>query len=474
MNALAKLRASAFRTARLIRRLVDERCRRGTMGCLGFDPARRLQAAAATPGSGRRIGRCEHQEQARSLVCGTSAAIHFVPVMIDSIETLPEKTLSRTARRLNLIAVTASMAVASLIYGMSMPLLALTLEDQGIDSTLIGLNAAAQSIAVLLVAPVASPIMRAYGPARLIVAATLASSLLFILLPAFQNVHAWFPLRFAMGVAAAILWIAAEAWVNQIAEEHNRGRVVAIYSMATAAGFALGPLMLTCVGSRGWLPFATAAGLTALAALPVLAVVRQAPSLEGRPSTGLLGYLFIAPVPMFICALFAAVDGIVLTFLPLYGHKLDVPEESTLLFVTLMGVGGIVGQVPIGWLADRLDRRLLAAACVVVLILGALTIPAALHSWPWVWLHFLLFGGVLGGIYTVGLILLGERFKSADLASASSTFGLMWGIGMIAGPPLGGLGMRLSEPHGLIVVIAFLLLAFLPLPIIAWVRQPRT
>jgi hypothetical protein len=49
--------------------------------------------------------------------------------MIDSIETLPEKTLSRAARRLNLIAVTASMAVTSLIYSMSMPLLALTLED---------------------------------------------------------------------------------------------------------------------------------------------------------------------------------------------------------------------------------------------------------------------------------------------------------------------------------------------------------
>ena len=110
--------------------------------------------------------------------------------MIDSVETLPAKPLSRAARRLNLIAVTASMAVASLIYGMSMPLLALTLEDQGIDSTLIGLSAAAQSIAVVLVAPASAPIMRTYGPARLIVAATLASSLLFILLPMFQDVYA--------------------------------------------------------------------------------------------------------------------------------------------------------------------------------------------------------------------------------------------------------------------------------------------
>lgn len=393
--------------------------------------------------------------------------------MIDSVAALPEKSLSPAARRLNLLAVTAAMAVTSLTYGMSMPLLALSLEDQGVDSALIGLNAAAQSLSVFLIAPASSLVMRRHGPARPILAATLASSLLFVLLPLFPNVHAWFPLRFALGAAGTFVWIAAEAWVNEIAEERNRGRYVAAYSMATAAGFALGPLLLTLVGSRGWAAFAAAALLTALAALPVLLVLRHAPSLEGRPSTGLLGYPLAAPVPMFICALFAAIDGIILSFLPLYGLKLELPEQATLMLVTLLGVGGIIVQVPVGWLADRLDRLLLTVVCVVLLILGVLAIPAVLHLWPWVWLHFLLLGGVLGGLYTVGLILLGERFKGADLASASSAFGLMWGIGMIAGPPLGGLGMHLSDPHGLIVVIALLLVAFLPLPVIAWIGRPR-
>lgn len=393
--------------------------------------------------------------------------------MTDSVVVLPAKSLSPAVRRLNLLAVTASMAVTSLIYGMSMPLLALSLEDQGVDSGLIGLNAAAQSLAVFLVAPASSPVMRRYGPARPIFAATLATSLLFVLLPAFPNVYAWFPLRFAMGAAGTFVWVAAEAWVNGIAEERNRGRYVAAYSMATAAGFALGPLLLTLVGSRGWMAFAAAALLAALSALPVLAVLRHAPSLQGRPSTGLLGYPLAAPVPMFICALFAAIDGIVLSFLPLYGLKLELPEESTLLLVTLLGVGGIVAQVPVGWLADRLDRLLLAVVCVLLLILGFLTVPAVLHLWPWVWMHFLLLGSVLGALYTLGLILLGERFRGADLASASGAFGLMWGIGMIAGPPLGGWGMRLLDPHGLILVIAVLLIAFLPLPVIAWIRRPR-
>lgn len=392
---------------------------------------------------------------------------------MDSVAAFPDKALSRAARRLNLVAVTVSMAVTSLIYGMSLPLLSLTLEDQGIDSTVIGLSAAAQALSVFLIAPASSPMMRRHGPARLILVATLATSILFLLLAIFQNVYAWFPLRFAMGAAGTFLWIAAEAWVNEIAEDHRRGRYVAIYSMATAAGFAVGPLLLTLVGSRGWAPFATAAALTALAALPVLAVLRRAPSLAGRPSTSLLGYLMIAPVPMCICALFAAIDGIVLSFLPLYGIKLDLPEDSTLTLVTLIGVGGIVAQLPVGWLADRLNRLLFVVACVVLLILGVLTVPLSIHLWPWVWLHFLLIGGVLGGLYTVGLILLGERFKGADLASASSAFGLMWGIGMIAGPPLAGLGMRLYDPHGLIVVIALLLLAFLPLPVMAWARGRR-
>jgi MFS family permease len=379
--------------------------------------------------------------------------------------------LSPGARRRNLVAIVATMTVASLTYGMGFPLLSLVLANQGTSSELIGLNAAVPSVAVLLVAPFASRLMRAHGPALPVLVALPAMAVIYLLLPTFPNVYAWFPLRFLMGVAGSIMWITGEAWINQVAGDHQRGRVVALYSMAVAAGYALGPLVLTLVGSRGWTPFLIASALTALAALPSLLVLREAPKLGGRPSVGPLGYLRAAPAAMCIAGLYAAIDGMVLSFLPLYGIELGQSEVAMLALVTLLGIGGIVGQLPIGWLADRMDRRRLVISCTLALIVGALAIPAVLGARPWEWAHFLAFGAVLGGLYTLGMVQLGQRFKGADLASASAAFGFMWGLGMMAGPALGGFAMRAAGPHGLIGAILLLLAAFLPVAVWGWGKR---
>ena len=118
------------------------------------------------------------------------------------------------------------MTVTSLIYGFSYPLLALVLERQGVDDTLIGLNTAAQGFAVFAVAPIASQIISRLGPARLMLLSVGLSLALFLLLPAFPNVYAWFLIRFLLGCANAFLWIAGEVWVNEMAEERRRGRIV--------------------------------------------------------------------------------------------------------------------------------------------------------------------------------------------------------------------------------------------------------
>ena len=36
------------------------------------------------------------------------------------------------------------------------------------------------------------------------------------------------------------------------------------------------------------------------------------------------------------------------------------------------------------------------------------------------------------------LVLLGERFRGADLAAATAVFSAMWGVGSIVGPPVAG------------------------------------
>jgi MFS family permease len=379
-----------------------------------------------------------------------------------------------TDQRRSMIAVFASLSVAALIYGLTLPLLALVLEKQGVGDFLIGLSTATQSLAVIAVAPVTPWLLKTIGPAWLILYGALATVVLFLLLHIFLDVYAWFPLRFAMGAAGGLLWIAGESWVNQMTEDHVRGRVVAAFNLVIAGGFALGPAILILTGIEGWLPFIVSAAIMAVAAAPVLLALGVAPKFEGRPSARLPRFLILAPVAMFACLVFAAVEGVLVSFLPIYGMHVGLSQEISISLVTVMALGGMAVQLPVGWLADRMDRRLLTGVCAFIAVIGMLLMPVAVNVFIWKWPYIFLLGGVLAALYTLGMVLLGERFKDADLAAATALFGVMWGVGSVIGPPLGGVGIELWDPHGMPAAVALMLAVFLPLPVIAYIRRRRS
>lgn len=386
---------------------------------------------------------------------------------------MSEVTLRGRDRRRSLVAIISSMAVTSLIYGFSYPLLALVLERQGVSETMIGFNTAAQGFAVFAVAPVASRTISWLGPARLMIGSVAISLALFLLLPVFPNVYAWFLIRFLLGAANAFLWIAGEAWVNTIAEEKNRGRIVGLYSTALAAGFTLGPIVLAQTGSEGWLPFLVSAALIAVSAAPLALAHSLGPPMRDQSSVRLLMFVWLAPTAMLANFTAAEADSALITFLPLYSIDLGLTESLALYLITAMGLGGIACQVPIGWLADQLDRRLLLAASCVAVGLACLALPFLTALTPWNWVLMFCMGGLIGGFYTLGLVLLGERFRGAELAGATAVFSSMWGIGSVVGLPVAGGIMDLLPPHGLPIALGLMILAFLPFPVAEYFKRRK-
>jgi MFS family permease len=201
--------------------------------------------------------------------------------------------------------------------------------------------------------------------------------------------------------------------------------------------------------------------------------MRVAPRLDGEPTRALPRYFLLAPLAMSLFAVFAVAEGIVLTFLPLYGMGRGLSEAQGLYLITLMGIGGMLGQMPIGWLADKVDRELLATVCILLVVVAALLMPAVLAIPIWNWVFMLLFGAVLSGIYTIAMVIIGGQFRGADLAAASALYGFMWGMGSVLGPPIGGLAMELFPPHGVPLSIAVLFAGFLPFAAISCLRRLR-
>ena len=91
--------------------------------------------------------------------------------------------------------------------------------------------------------------------------------------------------------------------------------------------------------------------------------------------------------------------------------------ERVPLLASAMTLGNALFQIPLGLLADRFDKRIILLICGVTGFAGmvaAWTVaasPAVLMAVLFVW------GGVTGGLYTVGLAHLASRFSGAALAS---------------------------------------------------------
>ena len=98
----------------------------------------------------------------------------------------------------------------------------------------------------------------------------------------------------------------------------------------------------------------------------------------------------------------------------------------------------------------------------------ALALPLVI-AWPVVlWPSLFVWGGVVAGLYTVGLTLLGERFRGPDLVGANAAFVMLYGPGALVGPPLSGSAMDIWNPHGFAAALTVICLAYL---VLAALRQ---
>lgn len=357
--------------------------------------------------------------------------------------------------------VTATMIGTTLSY--SYPLLSFVLEAKGVGVGMIGLNAAFSGLAVFVLAPWLPRLVNRLGPVASVALGQAVAILSLLAFPLHVDLLTWSVLRFLLGGGVALAWIACEAAVNALAEEASRARVMAAYATLFCIGYALGPLLIGLTGSDGTTPFLTAA-LLILCGVPSLAFARGAGEAMAAPgSADLPRVLRLAPLALMTILAFGFVETTIFALMPVYGLDLGHDEARAGLLLSLLIAGNVLCQLPIGWLADRTSRQATLVGCVGV-GLGSLLL------WPWV-MHdvglaapiLVIGGGVLGGLYSLSLTLLGERFRGGDLAVANTAFVLLYQAGAMAGPALAGLLMGRFGEAVLPLVLAGALAALLVL-----------
>lgn len=259
---------------------------------------------------------------------------------------------------------------------------------------------------------------------------------------------AWVVLRFATGMCIAGQYVVAESWLNDLADNENRGRLLSIYLVVTSGAFGVGQLLLNALDARAITGFAIASILTSLAVAPVALSESDAPSVEGHDHISLRELTKLVPTGVGACFLTGVAHGGLTGMAAIYATRVGLSVGRTALFVAAPTIGGMIFQWPIAAASDDVDRRAVgiaaatgAAVAALLLLLGPATSPMAI-------VLMTLLGGASYPLYSIAGAYTNDWVEPEQVNAAASQLVTLYGMGAIVGPLLAAGLMTTSGPTG--------------------------
>ncbi|HEX8416105.1 MAG TPA: MFS transporter [Methylobacterium sp.] len=374
-----------------------------------------------------------------------------------------DRTPAHPIDRARVAAITAAItcvAVVGIGLSLTIPLLSIEMARMGASSTMVGINTAVSGLASILTVPFVPRLAARVGVVRLLILAIGLGALCLIGFKLLPDIGWWFVLRFVFSMTLGVLFVLSEFWISEAAPPARRGLIMGIYATVLAIGFAIGPTLLAVLGTQGYLPYLAGTALFLIGMIPLVLARGLSPDIAGGGARPFLGYIRLAPAATLAALVFGAAETGGFAILPLYGMRIGYDAETAAGLVSAMALGNVMFQIPFGWLADRIDRRIVLLTAALGGAFASSLIPVASGSFPTLVGVLFLWGGLIGTLYTVGLAQLGASVTGAELAGANAAFVVLYNIGLMIGPPLIGGGMDVIPPHGFAYTLVGLLLAY--------------
>ena len=350
----------------------------------------------------------------------------------------------------------------------------LLMVGNGLQGTLIGIRGELEGFSTIELSVVMSAYFVGFlGASRLVpelirrvghvrVFAALASfiSAVLIAYPLLANPIFWSFGRIVIGFCYCGVYITAESWLNHSVNNDKRGQALSLYMIVQMIGIVSAQGVLALGNPNGYSLFIIISILVSISFAPILLSVSPTPAFERTKPMSLTQLFRSSPlgcVGMFLLGgVFSAQFGMSAVF----GSQIGLSLSKISLFVAAFYIGAMIFQYPIGWMSDRMDRRLL------ILLISASSAGGSVFAYfagdyffALVFAAFLV-GGLSNPLYSLIIAHANDFIEYEDMASAAAGLLFVNGIGAISGPLIIGYAMNAFGPE-IFFVIIFLLMSTL-------------
>ncbi len=300
----------------------------------------------------------------------------------------------------------------------------------------------------------APTMIKRVGHIRVFAALGSLISAAIVLFAAFPDPYVWFVLRLAIGFCFSGVYVVAESWLNDSSTNDTRGKVLSVYIIVQMVGIVTAQGLLNIGDPGGYFLFVISSVLVSISFAPILLSVAPAPVFETATPMSLRKLVSVSPLgavgSFCLGALFSALWGMG----AVYGTEADLNLQQISIFVATIYIGGMVLQYPVGWLSDRVDRRLLILFAAATCSMTALVAGFTSHSFTVLLLVAFVMGGLTNPLYSLIIAYTNDFLEPSDMAAGAGGLIFINGIGAIGGPLLVGWMMTVAGPPGFFLYIA--------------------
>ena len=262
----------------------------------------------------------------------------------------------------------------------------------------------------------------------------------------------WMMWRFIAGIGCAMIWVVVESALMCSGTSHNRGRLLAAYMMVYYVGTVLGQLMISKMPTdlASVLPWVTALILTAILPLLFTRIVNDRS--ENQEATPVWPMLRLRHARLGVngCIISGIVLGSLYGLMPLYLNHQGVSDAGIGFWMAVMVSAGIVGQWPVGRLADRFGRLLVLRVQVFIVILGCVAMLSNAAMGP----TLFVLGAAGFTLYPVAMAWACEKVEHHQLVAMNQALLLSYTVGSLLGPTFTSMLMQSFSDNLLFVMIA--------------------
>jgi len=364
--------------------------------------------------------------------------------------------------------------------------LALLLVTAGVFSTLVGIRAELKQLPTLVSGGITTAYyagfllgswytlraLKQVGHIRVYAALASLLSASVLITGVYDSPIVWILMRSSTGFCFAGLYVVAESWLNGLATNTFRGRLLAMYNVVTIGAYGAGQLLVFNFDARTLTGFAFAAVVSSLAVIPVVMSEQAAtPNVDNHTHITMRELAKIVPTGAGTILLVGLAHGGMLGMAVIYATREGLSVGRVGILIAAINLGGMALTWPISSASDDLDRRIIGVlSSLAVIVLGLVMLTQTPSSWFTTALLFAI-GGFSFPLYAVGGAYTNDWVSQEQMGAAASQLVTLYGFGAMIGPLVAAPFLDIIGTQGFawsIISLHALILFFLIYRIRAW------